>query len=631
MVIAPNPAEATVRRAGRGRSRKRIVLVAAGGLVLIIAVVGYLLTSDIFEDEPAAGVLVTAVDIAPGAVVSSTDFTVADVTLGGLPHIPWSPEAPFLFEGLVALGPLPAGLPVVDSMFRTRQAAPLDDELEVVLELDLSATAGEVLEGDAVLLVDPGLAPGPEGEGRPPAVLSTLVLEHFDGSATRLFVPPEEWAYWVGLNEALGAAPQVLPVPLGGDPEDMATRLNEAWAATYALEVEALRAVAAALAAELVVPVAGPGELELSIEFDPSLSPTPPQQGDLVLLVDPGAPPTFEDPGRPRQVVEPLELTVLDGNVVRLFLPPPEWGRWNTLVEHLGAPPLVLPLHPDSDVASVAEALNSLWWGEHEEALATLAAQAAELAESAEDASLPRPGPGELAVDVVIDGTLGSQPLATGDLVLLVDPGLEPTPTDPGRPRRVLQPLELTNFDGFAQRLFVTPDEWLRWRSLPLELGGAPLALAVPEGSDVDEMTAALDAGWLDEYEADLAAVEIPPEGRFWVSLGVTPLNSAVQPRAGDVVFLVDPGRPAEVDEAGDITSLRIPPNAIEWRRLESWNGRSIDFWASPERYAYYTSLQDRLGERDLLALPLVAGELGDARIDALLDDLNAAFDRWGT
>ncbi|MCY3924060.1 MAG: hypothetical protein OXG52_00895 [bacterium] len=750
MVVAPTPTGAAARRGGRGRPRRRVVLVAAGVLVLVIAVVGYLLTSDSFEESvPSVGALVAAVDISPGAVVSSADFTATDTDLGDVPHIPWSAEAAFLFEDRVAVGPIPAGLPVLDQMFRDRQSAPFGDEFEVVLELDLSATPTEIFEGDVVLLVDPGAAPSAEdvavGDSRPPRVIDWLRLQNFDGSTTRLFVPPEDLPFWTQLPEILGATPQVLPVALGGDPEAMAARLNETWEADYTEALEAVLATEAALTAELVRPAVGPGELEVTVPLDLSLSPTPPTEGDLVLLVDPGLPATISDAGRPRRVLQTLELTNFDGASVRLFVPPEEWSYWNALPGDLGSAPLALPVDPTGNVDALAASLNAGWQTEYESALAAAAAEAAELDEQL---AASRPAPGELAVDLEIDGSLSPQPLEEGDLVLLIDPGAEPTTTEAGRPRRVLQPLELTNFDGFAVRLFVPPDEWLRWRSLQselvddpmglpvlpgsditeladalnagwqaeyetaltavaaeadllgeqlaasrpdpgelavdvaidgslsprglvqgdlvllvdpgvaptttdagrprrvlrpleltsfeggrarlfvppdewlqwrslrLELGGDPLALPVLEGSDLDEMTAALNAGWQAAYEADLADLGPLPESRFWVSLPVTVVGSPLSLREGDVVFLVDPAD---------------PPNVMEWRRLEGWNGSSINFWATADRYAYYTFLQQRNAGRPIEALPVVSRELSDSELDDLLEELNDAYEEWAS
>ena len=589
--------------------------------------VGYLFTSGTFGgDGGPTGALVSATEIAPGTVVSSADFTSTDVDLGSVPHIPWSPEAPFIFEGLVSIGHIPAGLPVLDAMFRDRQVAPFEDELEVTVELDLSATPSEVNEGDTVLIVDPGIPPTIEEQGRARSVIGTLELQQFDGTATRLFVEPEEWSFWSDLSLELGAPPQVLPVPLGGDPEEMTTRLNDTWQAEYDAAWSLLQALVAAQAAAEAEATPDVGELEVTLDLDLSLSPTPPAQGDLVLLIDPGIAPGPIDPGRPRQVIEPLGLTVFDGTTARFFVPPEDWHRWQELPGMLGASPMALPVPPGTDPDELGSILDAGWLESYNRALA--AAEAEVEAILADEANF-RPDPGELAVDVPLNASLSSVPLQQGDLVLLIDPGQLPSGGSAGRPRQVIQPLELTSYDGLSVRLFVTPDEWLRWRSLPEELGDSPMALPVIADSDIEAMTTSLNAGWQAEYEAALASVETLPEGQFWVSLPVTLTNSAVSPGEGDIVFLVDPGSPGVFDPEGGLVSPSAPPTAIEWRPLEGWDGLSINFWADAERYAYYSFLQDRMEGRFLLALPVVAGELTDRQLDLLLEDLNDALGQW--
>ena len=627
MVTPASGANAPTRRGARGRQRRRVVLVAAGVLVIVVAVAGYLLTSGTFDDAvESPGVLVAAVDIAPGTVLTGAEFTVADVDLGGLPHIPFAPEAPFLFEGMVAEGPIPAGLPVLDAMFRSVQSAPLEDQLEVLVELDLSATPSEVFEGDTVLLVDPGLEPTAETGGRAASVLAALVLSQFDGTATRLFVQPEEWDFWANLPERIGAAPQVLPVPLGGDPEDMAARLDAVWAGEYEARIDALATVESLLAAESAEPVAGPGEFEVSVELDPALSAAPLAEGDLVLLIDPGVLPGTGAEGRPRQVLQAVELEVLAESSVRMFVPPEEWAYWTNLPETLGAAPLALPVADGSDTDAVAATLDALWLADYETALAEVQALDAELAQLL---ATSRATAGQLAVSLPIDASLSAEPLSEGDLVLLIDPGRSPTAENEGRPRSVMQTLRLSGYDGLAVRLFVPPVEWLRWRALPDELGAAPMALPVPEGTDLDAMIAELNAGWQAAHDAALGALGALPAGQLWVSLPVQLAQSAAPPREGDIVLLVDPGRPPIFDPEGLPVDEGIPPTVMEWRALEGWDGLSLNFWASPERYAYYTLLVSRLEGRIPIALPVVRGDLTDGGLDNLATTLNRAYRQW--
>jgi len=140
-----------------------------------------------------------------------------------------------------------------------------------------------------------------------------------------------------------------------------------------------------------------------------------------------------------------------------------------------------------------------------------------------------------------------------------------------------------------------------------------------------------LEAGVITEAEHESATADLdaPADGQFWVSLPVVLANPGVAPREGDIVFLVDPGSPAEVDDEGNVTSPRIPPNVIEWRPLEGWDGLALNFWADADRYAYYTYLRDRLDGRAVVALPVVAGELTSGRLDALLAELDRALGRW--
>ena len=259
MVVAPTPPGAAARRGGRGRPRRRVVLVAGGVLVLAVAVVGYLLTSGIFDEpEVATGALVAAVDIAPGTVVAGSDFTFVEADLGAVPHVPWSPEAPSLFEGLVSVGRIAAGMPVVEAMFRTSSRP----RSRTSWRSPWSWTSPPLPARSSRATWSCSWTPAPpppsrtrDGPGRssPP-----WELQQFDGSATRLFVQPEEWVFWSNLAVDLGAAPQVLPVPLGGDAEEMTARLTEAWQADHAAELALFAAAAAELEAAAVEPAPGP-------------------------------------------------------------------------------------------------------------------------------------------------------------------------------------------------------------------------------------------------------------------------------------------------------------------------------------------------------------------------------------
>ena len=451
---------------------------------------GYLFTSGYFDERQQ--VLVAASDIPRGATVSAGDLASADVDIGAIPHIAWSPVAASALHGLVALAPIPTGAIVHGGMFFDPDAAPSGDDLEVIVPLDTSLVPTPPQRGDLVLLVDPGAPPAAGDPGRPRQVFHWLELRDFDGSSMRLFVPPQEWAQWRDVHTELGSAPQVLPVPSGGDPETMARSLNDVWAAEWEAEAQ----------------------------------------------------------------------------LVEASLPEPE------------------PVH--------------------------------------------EAGPGELEVIVPLDTRLVPSGVRAGDLVLLVDPGAEPTPRDSGRPRRVIRTLELQDFQGTSVRLFVPPREWIEWRLLATEIGADPLVLPVPDGTDAEQMAAELDAVWESRWRQATAALTAPPAGWFRVSLPLDAAGAAAPLRDGDLVLIVDPGLPAQFDGEG-LGDPGRPPSVIESRVLEGWDGGVATFWAPPDRWAYYTYLPQRLGATPIV---LPVNQPPDRELDAsevrdLVEAVDAAFLRW--
>ena len=459
-------------------STRRILLVIFGAFALFGSVGGFYFTAGAFDERTL--VLVAAVDIPEGEFVSTADLTSAEALLGDIPHIPWTPEAADVFEGLVATRPIAAGTPVLEEMFTLREITPIGEELEIFVALDTSLSTTEVLQGDTVLLIDPGVPAAIGDPGRPRMAFRSLELTEFDGSSVRLFVPPEEWLAWRSLPEQLGSAPLVLPVSLGGDPEELARQLNDGWYEEWSAEIV----------------------------------PDPP----------------------------------------------------------LPAPP-------------------------------------------------PEPGPGEMEVRVELDVALAPSGIAEGETVLLVDPGRPPTDVDPGRPRSVLQPLELELFDGQHVRLFVSPEEWAAWRTLRGDLGASPLAVPIPDGTDVEDMTRRLDAAWRSEWELASADVVIPEAGQFLATLPLAPIATSGPLRNGDLVLIIDPGGPAAPG------APPRPPRVMESRILEGWDGRASSFWVEPERWAYYTFLTDRLG-----SVPLVMRlneQLEPWELDEVIREVDAAFFTW--
>ena len=471
---------ATAGRARRTGSvgGRRVLFILLGLVVLLGSVAGFYLTSDAFDERTE--VLVAAVDIAAGAVATAPDFRSELANLGGIPHVPWTPDAPFAFDGLVAVEAIAAGSVVTGDMFILPDTVPLDDQLEVFVPLDTSFSVTPVQPGDTVLLVDPGVEPSAEGPGRPRQAMRSLELDDFNDGSLRLLVPPEEWAAWRDLPERLGANPQVLPVSLGGDADDMAQRLNAIWQADWAAAVEAATPVVVEVPPE---PAPGPDELEVRVPLDVTLAPVGLEVGDRVLLIDPGERPAGSAAGRPRSVIGTLVLELFDGAEVRLFVPPDEWARWTALPGDLGGAPLALPVPEGSDVDGMIGRLDALWLAEWEAAL--------EEVESAATA-VATPQPGEFLVTLPLDASLSSRAPTNGDQVLILDPGGSGSPTEPGQPPQVIEWRVLEGWDGSVLRFWATPDRWGYYTFLPDRLGAVPLVMVVPEPVTDDAIDALL-------------------------------------------------------------------------------------------------------------------------------------------
>ena len=195
-------------------------------------------------------------------------------------------------------------------------------------------------------------------------------------------------------------------------------------------------------------------------------------------------------------------LSGFDGAQMRLVLPAQEWAEWTTLLDEVGGTLMVKDLGPLADVEATSKSLNAVWAAQWSEALEEVAV--------AVEAAPPTAGPGELEVIVAFDAGLVPTPVADGDLVLLVDPGAAPLGNDPGRPRSVLDTLTLENFAGGQMQMFVGPEEWQYWLSLPDELGATPMILPVPEGTDVEDMSARLDEVWEQEWRRQVAVATAP-------------------------------------------------------------------------------------------------------------------------
>ena len=361
--LAPTAAPAKKARRQMPGSTKRLLFIIAGLLVLVGSVMGFYLTSDAFDERVA--VLVAARDIDAGETLSAADFGSDLVVVGAIPHVPWTPEAPLAFEGTVALQAIPAGALVRYEMLIEVSNLLDGVGLEVIVPLDLSLVSGEVSEGESVLLVDRGVDPVEGDEGRPRQVVRQFRLIGLEGSQMRLLLPPEEWAQWEALLEDVGGTLMVVEPEAGADVEETMRRLDTVWAAQWAAKVEEVEQSLAA-----AEPEAGPGELEVIVSLDAGLVPSGVAEGDLVLLIDPGAAPLGNDSGKPRSVIGTLELVNYAGGQMQMFVPPEEWMYWRSLPADLGAAPMVLPVPVGSDVDDMIGRLNTEWHAAWEKSVA---------------------------------------------------------------------------------------------------------------------------------------------------------------------------------------------------------------------------------------------------------------------
>ena len=236
-------------------------------------------------------------------------------------------------------------------------------------------------------------------------------------------------------------------------------------------------------------------ELEVIVPVDTSLATDGVFEGDEVLLVDRGVEPAESDPGRPRQVVRQFTLTNFDGSQMRLFLAPEEWAEWNQLLDDVGGSLMVVPIGIGGDADETTQRLNAVWEAQWAAAVSAV--------ERAASAVRPSAGPGELEVVVSLDAGLAPSGVSDGEFVLLIDPGEPPVGNNPGRARSVIGTLQLENFDGGQIQLFVPPEEWLYWRTLPEQLGSSPMVLPVADGTDVDDMIQRLNELWLAAHQAE--------------------------------------------------------------------------------------------------------------------------------
>ena len=353
----PSPAAAPAKRTRRQmpESTKRILFIVAGVFVLVASVLGFYQTSAAFDDR--SPVLVAVRTIEPGESLSAADLSSALLVLEeSVPRIPWTDGAAFDFEGKVAVQPIPAGALVRHDMVIEAGTAPVGVQLEVVVPLDLSLATEGVSEGEIVLLVDPGVEPVEDDEGRPRQVVREFKMTNFDGSRMRLFLPPEEWAQWEALLQEVGGTLMVKDLGIGANPAETTPRLNDVWAAQWSAAVDQIEQ------AEVKTrPLAGPGELEVIVSLDASMVPSGVVEGDLVLLIDPGIKPDGALSGRARSVIQTLELANYANGQMQMFVLPNEWVRWQEMPQNLGGTPMVLPVPGGTDVGEMIAQLDAEW------------------------------------------------------------------------------------------------------------------------------------------------------------------------------------------------------------------------------------------------------------------------------
>ena len=352
--LAAAPAEAKKKRRPMPESTKRLLFIIAGVFVLVGSVGGFYLTSDAFEER--VPVLVAAREIAAGETLTAADFGSELMITGAVPHVPWTADAPLFFDGKVVLELIPLGGLVRYDMVAEVDTVPEGDELVVIVPLNPILVTEAVAEGDLVLLVDPGVAPAEDDPGRPRKVVREFTLTNFDGAKMRLILPAREWAEWEALLEEVGGTLMVKDLGPLADVAATSQNLNAVWEMQWS---EAVQEVA--LAAEAAAPVAGPGELEVIVSLDAGLVPSGVAEGDLVLLVDPGAAPLGNDRGRPRKVLDTLELENYADGQMQMFVDPEQWQYWRSLPDDLGATPMVLPVPLGTDVEDLSERLDAVW------------------------------------------------------------------------------------------------------------------------------------------------------------------------------------------------------------------------------------------------------------------------------
>ena len=237
----------------------------------------------------------------------------------------------------------------------------------------------------------------------------------------------------------------------------------------------------------------------------------------------------------------------------------------------------------------------------------------------------------ELEIIVPLDVSLATEELAEFDQVLLIDPGAAPTEQDEGRPRRVVRPFQLANFDGSQMRLLVTPEEWASWTADLQAVGGTFMVVDLGLGAEAEEMTGRLDAVWLDQWnealdemarrlaEANQTPTAGPGELEVIVAFDTSLVPSGVA--EGDLVLVIDPGEAPLANNPGR------PRAVIRTLELSNYSGGQMQMFVPPEEWQYWLGLSDDLGATPMV-LPVPEGTDTDDMSARLNAEWQTAWER---
>ncbi len=220
---------------------RRIFWILISLVLLVLSIGGFYILA--LRADDTISVLITAQDIAPGTTVTADLFTSANVVPGGgIEYV--DGDFASSFEGLLAIGPIPAGTPARYEMFQEDVTVEEAGLLEVVVPLDLSLSQEELSPADYVLLIDPGIPPGGEENGGIARyVVESRYLDGYEEGQLRLNLPPEEWSRWRRLVDFGGRTPQVMrvnPALVGNDDalNEWISRLNDVFTVEFQADLE---------------------------------------------------------------------------------------------------------------------------------------------------------------------------------------------------------------------------------------------------------------------------------------------------------------------------------------------------------------------------------------------------------